>query len=170
MNLRESYAATELQSHAHSDLRETPIDRIAAAGLCNPLGIMLWKAKYSHDSVSYINLEHALWRMCRAKYPNAPAATLRKAVEQSLRESLSPDICLTCNGLKGVTIDHKWVVCTKCDGTGVQRYSDLRRSRGMQISLKTTEYLTHKIRYCINVISKLDFEVNGEMNRQLERT
>lgn len=168
-NLRESYAATELQSHAHSDLRETPIDRIAAAGLCNPQGVNLWKAKFNHDSRAFMALSAWLFYHCQSRYKGATPDTLRRAVQQSLKESLSSLLCLPCNGAGGLLIDQKWEICPKCEGTSVKRWSDLDRARSMQVSMKSAENMKHKIAYISRKISELDHEVNREMNRQLER-
>ena len=50
MNLREPYAATAFAGLGWSEISERPIDRVAAAGLADSLGVSLWKAKYQGSS------------------------------------------------------------------------------------------------------------------------
>lgn len=168
-NLREAYAATHHANLDWNEERERAVDRVAAAGMCDALGIALWKAKYMLEVAAYHESKKllvALYRDGRSKFETP--AIVEKIADQVLHEYLS-DKCSACGGAKELVEDNLRVTCAKCDGSGVRRYTDMERARTMQIGLDRVRRLDRGIRWLAAEISSRDLDVNSLMADQLER-
>jgi hypothetical protein len=167
-NLRPSYGATVLAHLDWSDHElERAIDRVAAAGKVSPLGLLIWKAAYCHESTARTELERALMKRYRSRYLDGPILG-KKFVEQAVIEYLSPE-CLLCQGKKEVLHDNRLVSCPTCSGSGLKRYSDAERATRMELSWSMTKHSAHKIGWILNLIRTEDSRVNYQMNVELER-
>lgn len=102
------------------------IDRLTALGLSDPLGSALWRAKFCQDVAS--------GRRALLLLTKKVAARLR--VERSYAERLSIaalkewmiDACDKCGGRGTVTEGPHVSTCSKCNGSGVRRFSDSERA------------------------------------------
>lgn len=102
------------------------IDRLTALGLSDPLGSALWRAKFCQDIASGRRALLLLTKKVEA----------RLRVERSYAERLSlaafkewmMDACDKCGGLGTVTEGAHVSTCSKCNGSGVRRFSDSERA------------------------------------------
>lgn len=167
-NLREAYATTAFRSLEWDEEHERAIDRIAAAGMCHPIGINLWRAKFSLDSRSYFSAKGQLIAHFLARYKSESRDIAERVVDQALHEYLSPE-CPTCRGAKEVIAGSLRQLCQSCSGTGLRRYSDSDRSGHMQLSFARTRVLAAKIRWALDEMGTFDRAVNAQMIIELER-
>lgn len=171
MNLRESFAATHHASLAWSPDHERAIDKVAASGMCDPLGVLLWKARYMLESWAYPQIEEEMFfRMGREfkGYRKINPVILRRVAKQSLTEFVF-NKCTTCKGRGHIPNGDLIISCEDCIGSGVRRYTEQDRAEGTGLSKERVAKLQRHFRWCAELMGSLDVEVNREMARQLER-
>lgn len=169
MNLREAYAATSYANLQWSEITERPIDRVAASGLCDPLGILLWKAKYMLESPAYKEADRLLKVKVKEKFNKEAGLICDKLVEQSLKEYLS-DRCKQCNGAKELIAGDRRITCDVCSGFGLRRWTDFERARGTGLAIGRVKTLERKFSWTVNLLLTLDSEVNRQIEFYLGRT
>jgi hypothetical protein len=166
-NLREAYSRVSFASLEWDENAEKAIDRVAAAALANPLGLLLWKAKYLLEGDAYRRAQIALGEVYGKRYRDA--APIRAAlVGQALREFLAP-ACRTCRGVGEHMLEDRRVVCDTCAGTKIHRYTDMERAGTMQLSFGLTKHAAHKLQWLLGLMGDEDRQVNAVMCEQLER-
>lgn len=168
-NMREAYAATHHANLDWKEDRERAIDRIAAAGFADPLGIALWRAKYLSEAMAYRDAHNrlvALYREGRSKFESP--IVVGKIVDQVLHEYLS-SACRTCDGAKELVVGDLRVTCDTCGGVGVRKYDDMGRARMMGLSLDRVRKLGRGIGWLAGEVSGRDIAVNTVISEQLER-
>lgn len=166
-NLREAYSHVSYASLEWDENTEKAVDRVAAAALASPLGLLLWKAKYLLEADAYRRVQIALGEIYGKRYRDA--APIRAAlVGQALREFLAPS-CRTCRGVGEHMLEDRRVVCDTCGGSKIHRYTDAERAGTMQLSYALTKHAAHKLQWLLGVMGAEDAKVNAEMCRQLER-
>lgn len=166
-NLREAYSHVSFASLEWNDTEEKAVDRVAAGALANPLGLLLWKAKYLLEADAYKRVQTALCEIYGKRYRDAP--TIRAAlVGQALREFLAP-ACRTCHGVGEHMLEDRRVVCETCGGSKIHRYTDQERAGTMQLSYGLTKHAAHKLQWLLGLMADEDRRVNAVMCRQLER-
>ena len=172
MNLREAYARTGRASLAWDEEThaERPVDRVAAAGCCDELGIALWVAKNEGSASATVRAFGALKSRFKQRYKAESWDTANRLIGQAMLEYLKPQ-CHTCDGRGTMRLDNGVaIVCKTCDGSAVKRYSDSERARLISISLRHLIALQHKFDWVQDMIGKLDRQANAVMVVQLERT
>lgn len=110
---------------------EKAIDRLTAFGMSDSLGAALWRFKYLRDRAASkrafcLLLDKAAARLKRDK----DGDYLKNMVAGVMREWMMEN-CDKCFGTGLVPppgAASRAVKCTKCDGTGLKRYSDFERS------------------------------------------
>lgn len=169
MNLREPFASTAVAGLGWSEISERPIDRVAASGFADALGVRLWKAKYQDSSTDAVSAVNTLADKVKQRYKAENKDTCYRIAFQCLIEYLKPH-CLLCMGRGETKLQNGVkIICRECRGTQVKRYTDFDRARSMQISLAKTRAITHKLSWLSDEIQRLDMGVNRVMNEQLER-
>jgi hypothetical protein len=166
-NVREPFASTAFAGLSWSPLEEKAVDRVAASGKVDPLGLWLWKAKYQLESNAYKHAQAALAEIYAKRYTDAPpiAAAI---VAQALREFLAPS-CRDCRGVGEMLVNDLRVVCETCGGSKIHKYNDFERARTMQISYAMTKRSGFKITWLLGVMGQHDRTANAVMCRELER-
>lgn len=166
-DLREAYSHVSFASLEWSENTERAVDRVAAAALANPVGLLLWKAKYLLEPDAYKSAQIALGEIYQKRYRDAP--TVRAAlVGQALREFLAPS-CRTCRGVGEHMLEDRRVVCDTCGGSKIHRYTDAERAGTMQLSYALTKHAAHKLQWLLGIMGDEDRKVNAVMCEQLER-
>ena len=168
MNLREAYAATSFANLQWSEISERPIDRVAASGLCDELGVLLWKAKYMLESPAYKEADKQLKVKVKDKFPKEAGLVCDKLVEQSLKEYLA-DRCKTCHGAKEMIVGTRRITCEACSGFGIRRWTDFERARAMSLALGRVKTLQRHFNWTCNLIFTLDEQVNRQIEFYLGR-
>jgi hypothetical protein len=168
IDLREAYASTALASLEWSEERERAVDRVAAAGRADPLGVLLWKAKYQLESKAYQDAHKTLVAQFRARYCSETAEIADRCVYEALSEFMGP-ACQDCNGARELIVADLRIECEACNGTGIRRYTDFERARRMEISLSRVRVLSGKLRWLACELGSLDRAVNSVLNEELER-
>src|SRR5574337_251480 len=112
-NLRESYAAAALASLEWSPERERAIDRIAAAGKADKLGIEIWRCKYSLESKAYRNAARMLQARFQERYRSEMPFIAEACTLEALGEFLGP-ACSMCNGARELITESLKVICETC--------------------------------------------------------
>lgn len=168
-NLREAYAATH---HANLDWQEheRAIDRVAAAGNTDDLGLALWRAKYLSEAKGYRDARAgliALYRNVIARFEQQDV--VEKVVDQVLHEYLSA-MCISCNGAKELMCGDLRVTCQACAGVGVRKYDDMSRARTMGLGFSRVRRLSRSMSLLTAEISARDTAVNAVIAANLERT
>jgi len=170
-NLRESLASTHHASLVWSPERERAIDKVAASGRCDELGVLLWKTKYMFESAAREKAEKIILEMMFKRFNFHTALLLVKAMEQAFREWLE-DQCEVCGGRGHVMAGEVRIVCESCDGSRARHYTDTKRAQLMQLPMGHVEKLCSKrgpMTWTLDLMRTRDRKVNLEMNMQLER-
>ena len=168
-NLREAYAATAMAGLEWNEDAEKAIDRVAAAGFADALGIALWRSKYLNESKSYHDATKLLVTRYREGWSRFETQGVVEAiVDQVLHEHLS-GMCRVCNGAKELIVGDLRVICTTCGGVGVRRFSDTERAQTMKLSIGRVTRLGRAMQWLAGVVSASDRAVNSVMVEQLER-
>ena len=164
-NLREAFSATALANLDWDENSERPIDRVAASGKINELGLLLWKAKYQLEAEAYRRVQIALCEIYGKRYRDAPP--IRAAlVGQALREFLAP-ACRACRGVGEMMVNDRRVVCEDCGGSKLHRYSDIERAGTMKLGFGLTKHAAHKIQWLLGLMGDEDCRANAVMNIEL---
>jgi hypothetical protein len=166
-NLREALAATSCAGLAWDETAEKAVDRVAASGFADQLGLWLWKAKYMLEASAYQHAQEALAGAYNRRYRDAPHIRIAM-VEQALREYLGPN-CTACHGLGEMMAGERKIVCEKCGGSRIHRYSDFERARTMKLAYGRVKASAHKLRWLVELMNDADRRVNVVLNEQLER-
>lgn len=166
-NLRESLAATAYAGLAWDENTEKAIDRVAASGKADPLGLLLWKARYMLESVAYAAAQQELLRIYRKRYRDNPTVSAA-IVGQAMREYINP-ACRACQGRGEMRGGQRIIVCPACNGTKIHRYGDAERARLMAISYGLTKASSHKLQWLAGLLNGVDKRVNYCLNVELER-
>lgn len=168
MNLRESYASTHHASLKWSPDHERAIDKVAASGRCDELGILLWKLKYMSESWALKKTREELIKRHLERFKHEVDTLRSLVIDQCLHEYLS-DKCQWCKGAKEMIVNERRVVCDACQGHGIRKYSDVDRARYMKQSLGRVKTLQRQFTYIHETIGTLDRSVNQMMAYQLGR-
>ena len=171
MNLRESFASTHHANLGWNPDHERAIDKVAASGLCDELGVLLWKAKYVSESDAAKKALKELNKRVRERFTHHAGLILSKVVDQAFHEFMS-DQCKVCGGRGQIKAGELLVVCETCDGTRIRRYSDFERARSMGLAYGQVETLVKHNRpfdWTLKLIVESDRRVNIQMNILLER-
>ena len=70
-NLREAYSHVSFASLEWDENAEKAVDRVAAAARANPLGLLLWKAKYLLEADAYRRVQIELAAIYGKRYRDA---------------------------------------------------------------------------------------------------
>lgn len=167
-NLREGYAATHHANLEWEPDHERAIDKVAASGLCDALGVLLWKAKYMLESEAYKSAQKELEKRVKDKFAKEAGLVCDKLAEQTLREYIS-DRCRTCNGARELIVQQRRIVCEVCLGDGIRRYTDFERARSMSLALGRVKTLQRHLTWASDLILTLDGQVNRAMHHLLGR-
>ena len=166
-NLREAFSSTH-----HANLgwqeHEAAIDRVAAAGRAERIGVCLWKARYMLEAWAYQESNNLLLKRFISRYKAEDAGVAQKIVSQALQEFLL-SFCSTCLGAKELIDDDLKIICEDCGGSGVKRYTDRERARSMQMSLQRYRSVSHKLAWVQRLINEEESRVNYVLNVELER-
>jgi hypothetical protein len=156
-----------------ADWSERDIDRVAAmgsAGRVSPLGVDVFRWLYSQDPYAATRVLAQLSRTIREKHP-MPASFADGIAKQAMRE-FGDQLCPTCAGRKEeVLANGVKVVCPRCEGTGLRRYSNGARLRGAGFD-ESTNYraVVHKpLEFAIDTLRHADNVTNAVLNLELER-
>ncbi len=168
MNLRESFASTHHANLGWNPDHERAIDKVAAAGLCDELGVLLWKAKYMSESWAYKKARTILLNTHSERFKNEARAIVDAVVDQCLHEYLS-DMCQWCKGAKEVMAGDRRVICDGCQGHGIRRYTDNERARSMKLALGRVRVIQRQFRFLTELIGTQDGAVNKQLSFYLER-
>ena len=168
MNLREGYAATHHASLKWSADHEKAVDKVAASGLCDELGVLLWKVKYMSESWAYKKAREELIKRHQERFFGEVDTLRSSVVDQCLHEFLS-DKCKWCKGAKEMIVGERRVVCDACQGYGIRKYTDSDRAKYMKQSLGRIKSLQRQFNFLHDLIGTLDRKVNSMMCEQLER-
>lgn len=166
-NMREALASTHHASLVWSE-RERAIDKVAASGRCDELGVLLWKAKYMSESVAYRKARTILINKVSERFIYEARLVVDNLVDQCLHEFIS-DMCNWCKGAKEIMAGEKKVVCDACQGHGVRKFTDNERARAMKLALGKVQKMQRHFRFLHELMGSLDRQVNEQMNEQLER-
>lgn len=167
-NLREAVAATALASLEWTPDWERAVDRVAASGRVDPLGLAIWKARYMIEASGYREARIGLTAQYRTRYRRDPLDLALKFVDQALHEYIF-QFCRNCRGVREVVIEQRRIFCPVCAGSGLKRYSDADRARSMSLSFAITKRSAHKLAWILNKMADLDREVNTGIARELGR-
>lgn len=167
-NLREAYAGTVLASLEWSPERERAVDRCAAAGRADELGVLLWRSRYCNESAAYVKARGLLVRLYLQRYKSEKPETALKVVEEALSEWLGP-ACSSCNGARELIHEGLRITCNSCGGSGLKRYSDFERAGRMKMSMAHVRLLSHKLTWVAKELGSLDRAVNSVIATELER-
>lgn len=168
MNLRESVASTHHANLAWSAEHERAIDKVAALGLCDELGVLLWKAKYMSESWAYQKARRILINLHSARFKYEARLIVDSLVEQCLHEYVA-DMCQWCKGAKEIIANDRRVICDACGGHGVRRYSDRDRAVNMKLAMGKVQKMARQFKALQDIIRDQDGRVNLVLMDQLER-
>lgn len=169
MNLREGFASTHHANLGWNPDHERAIDKVAASGLCDELGVLLWKAKYINESAAYKKARGLMVNMHSERFKNEARTIVDALVDQCLHEFLS-DRCKACNGAKELIAGDRRVTCDTCEGYGIRRYTDFERARSMKVAMGKIQKMSRQFNFWAHEIGSRDRAVNSLMFKFLGRT
>ena len=163
MNFR-SVIGHDLQSTLESsDHHEMPVDRLAAFSRAERLGTLLWRLKWGHDATSFQPAVEGL-----SEATGQRSALGVRLCGMLVWEWLNPN-CENCKGARELIAGERRIVCPKCEGLGIKRYSDRERARYMNMSLEKWRKLSGKVKPVVEVLTKAERQVSARMHLELER-
>lgn len=116
---------------------ERAIDRLTAFGMSDPLGCALWRFKYLNDAAAYKRALYLLVKKSSARVSNVTTEYLIKIATGVMCE-WALDACDACHGVGKITERNGMVTnCTKCEGSGIKKYSDWERERNCNLASGT---------------------------------
>lgn len=158
MNFRASFGH-DLSSTLESGSHEMPIDRIAAFSRASRLGTLLWRLKYGFDASVYQRTADLL---------ASESHTTTQLAEMLIREWLNPN-CEQCGGNCEYLISDKRIVCPKCNGLGLKRYSDHARARFMDMTVEDWRKVSNQVKRVMDTLTRAERLVSATMHAELER-
>lgn len=173
MNLREAVITSlDASTLASSEIREMPIDRVAAMGRMSELGATFWRLKrrpglYLANRVALLLVNKMLKRQPRLGRDMADKIARQVVLEAILYQ------CRTCEG-KGViaSTDRSKTdtQCRKCNGTRMHRYSDYERAAALGLCVDVyRKAWTRRFDDFAQALSAEDAAANRTAMTQLER-
>lgn len=162
MSYRERISA-DLSASLQERHYESPADRVLAFSYApERASTALWRLKYRKDMSSYRTCSSLLTQRLRLR-----TRLSRKLVHLALFEWLNPH-CSYCNGAKEMIVRKRRIICNKCKGLGIQRYSDMKRSEVSGIEMQDIRKGGRVLARIHDEIDKLDRAVNGVMTVKLQ--
>jgi len=126
-------SAVQSSNLAWSEIETKAIDRITALGLSDPLGSSLWRFKYLHDGAAYKRALYLLVSKARGRLKTKDLDYVI-AMSTGVMREWAVDACDACHGVGSVPAMHGLSdKCSKCDGTGIKRYTDFERESNCKI-------------------------------------
>ena len=168
MNLREGISSTHHANLGWDADHERAIDKVAALGLCDELGVLLWKAKYMSESWAYVKARRILIGLHSDRFKNEARLVVDSVVEQCLHEYVS-DMCQWCKGAKEIIANERRVICGACGGHWVRKYTDRDRAVHMKLAMGKVQKMVRQFESLHRIIRDQDSRVNGVLIEQLER-
>jgi len=149
----------DLTASLESGVQEMPVDRIAAFSRASRLGTLLWRLKWGFDATVYKRTTELL---------ADEAHTSPKMAEMLIREWLNPN-CEACRGAKETILCDRRILCPKCQGLGLKRYSDHARARFMDMRLEDWREISGQVKRVTQRLNRAERLVNSTMHYELER-
>ena len=168
MNLREAYAATSFANLQWSEISERPSDRVSASGLCDELGVRLWKIRYMKEKKYEPEAILKISLRLNKRSPALPELICFKIAKQCLTE-YKDNFCKTCKGAKEMIVGQRRIVCEKCTGFGIRRWTDFERARGTGLGVNHVGKLQSHFRWGSDLLLTLDSKVNRQIEFYLGR-
>ena len=153
----------DLSSSLESSYHEMPVDRIAAFSRAGRLGTLLWRLKYGHDPAAWRRTVNLL-----AVDAGIPTDQGRRLCGMVIREWLDPN-CPDCNGARELIAGDRRIVCPRCEGLGLRRYSDHARARFMGIPVAHWRALSGLYSRVLERLTHAERQVSATMHIELER-
>lgn len=122
----------------HSDIGESSADRIAALGISDALGSLLWRLRWANDHRAFEPAVVELVRRVRRK-TRLHAHHVRDVCVIALEEWLD-DVCRKCGGRGHIVTPgtpHARHACPMCAASGTRRHSDVERGRRLSMDKRT---------------------------------
>lgn len=158
MNFRSAFGR-DLQASLESGPVECPVDRIAAFSRAPRLGTLLWRLKWGFDATVY---------KLTIKLLAEEAHTSLKMAEMLIREWLNPN-CEACGGARETILGDRRILCPKCQGLGLKRYSDHSRARFMDMTLEEWREISGQVKRVTQRLNRAERLVSSTMHYELER-
>ena len=111
---------------AWNEREQKAIDRITALGLTDHLGAALFRFKYGSDAFAGKRALHLLAHKATCNFGFVPTYAAKLAT--ACIKEFTLDACIHCNGTGTVLSGARYDKCSKCDGSGVKRYTDTERA------------------------------------------
>lgn len=148
----------------HDDLRTVPVDLVASLAAASRLGSDLFRAA-DNDAAAFRRAILLLTRdtMVRTRIGRSQA---QKLSYLAIRETLHWQ-CRKCDGAGQVIVGDLKVVCPKCEGTGLHRWSDNDRAKIMKIELAKWPMWSKKYSIVLCVASDAYSSVPHQANQRL---
>jgi len=160
--MRESLAVTHHANLNWNPDQEKAIDKVAASGLCDSLGLLLWKWRYMDEKPAERGAIEGLSIKVQERFKNEVALNCYKIAKQGVNE-YKLSYCNKCRGAKEMVVGSLRIVCQHCSGCGMRRWTDFERSRAMSLSMKRVETFQRHFNWLSNQIWTLDDLVNRQI-------
>lgn len=162
MNFRASFGH-DLTSTLEASYHEMPIDRLAAFSRAGRLGTCLWRLRWGFDASVYNRTIVLLKSEC-----GLTGEVGRKLCEMVLREWLNPH-CEVCLGAKETIAGDRRILCPRCKGLGLKRYSDGARARFMDMNIAEWREAANLAKLVLRKLTRAERLVGAQMHYELER-
>jgi hypothetical protein len=173
LNLRELVGVSLNSGHLeHKEHAEMPIDRIGALAKASALGRSLYHWAYAGDESSLRSAYHHLCRKARNRTRifrhHKDYKLLEKIVAMCLHEWRYP-ACQTCGGRGELEAEKLRIVCERCGGTGLHRYSDVSRMEFLKLDTSAYRNWERHINSVVACLTTEDVDATRVCRMNLER-
>ncbi len=173
MNLREAVITSlDASTLASSEIREMPVDRVAAMGRMSELGAAFWRIKYHGERGLANRVALLLVNKMLKRQPRLGRDMAEKIARQVVQESVA-DQCRPCGGTGAIASADRSkpeASCRKCNGTGMHRYGDYERAAALGLCVDVyRKAWTRRFDDFAQALSAEDAAANRTAMTQLER-
>lgn len=173
MNMRELVGRSLLSSHLETQIHESPIDRVGALGKASDLGRALFHWGYAGDEgAARSALKHLLrkaQKRTKVYKHHRDFGILERVCVMLLHEWRYPH-CKACGGAGETMVADVRVICSKCNGTGLHRFSDGERMAAMKVEAAVYRAWQGNIGAVWTCLVAADVGAVVTCREQLERT
>lgn len=166
--MRESLAATHHANLQWNPDTERAIDKVAASGLCDELGLLLWKWRYMDEKPAERKAIEGLSFKVAERFKNEMALNCYKIAKQGVNE-YKLSYCSKCNGARELIAGNLRIICEACAGQGIRRWTDFERARAMSLSLGRVKTLQRHFNWLSSQIWTLDDLVGRQIKYYVGR-
>lgn len=170
MGIREAVGAALLSTHLETQAHESAIDRVGALAHAGKLARLLYHWRYAGQGRYAGPVLQEMLRKARRKLRigkfHVDHPILVRACKQAMREWYAPQ-CPDCQGAREIVSDSLRLICPRCAGSGLRRYSDPERLNALHLDRIGYQPWAPRMRELLLILTERDGAAGRIISHQL---